>query len=133
MEEVAVMTSPQAALEENKSEKAEDPKEQEENPENKDKKTMQLEASPEVAIIEEDEPFVENTEPELTVAAPERKSTQPLQSSEANALEDLNQWIVHYCSSTGGLNGKNQFLRIKSGLLIRDSNLTHFIKGKFRV
>ena len=126
-EEIAVMTSPEIEPEKDKIEKIEDSNKQAKK-ENEDKKSPQPEAPTEVAIIEEDEPFVENTEPEPKVAASERKSTQPLESPETNALEDLNQWIMHHCSSAGGLNGKNQFARIQSGLLIRDSSLTYFIK-----
>jgi hypothetical protein len=110
-------------------EKIVDPKEQEESPENEDKETLQPKAPPEMTMIEEDEPFIENPATELKVApSASEKSTQQLQPQEANALADLNQWIMHHCSSAGGLNGKNQFARIQAGLLIRDSSLTHFIK-----
>lgn len=128
-EKITIINSSETEPEKNKIEKVEGSNEQEECQENKDQEVTQSKAPFEAAIPEEDEPFVENTasEPKLEPPASE-KLNQTHKSQAVNALADLNQWIMHHCSPAGGLNGKKQFLRIQSGLLIRDSSLTHFIK-----
>jgi hypothetical protein len=49
-------------------------------------------------------------------------------AEEANALADIQEWVLHHCSAAGKLNGKKQFIRIPSGLLIRESSLKTLIK-----
>ncbi len=49
-------------------------------------------------------------------------------AEEDNALADIQEWVLHHCSAAGKLNGKKQFVRIQSGLLIRESSLKTLIK-----
>ncbi len=58
----------------------------------------------------------------------ETASTLKPSAEEDNALADIQEWVLHHCSAAGKLNGKKQFVRIPSGLLIRESSLKTLIK-----
>lgn len=61
-------------------------------------------------------------------SASETASTLEPSAEEDNALADIQEWVLHHCSAAGKLNGKKQFVRIPSGLLIRESSLKLLIK-----
>lgn len=49
-------------------------------------------------------------------------------SKSEQALSDLNEWILTQCSICGTGHGEKWFVRIRSGILIRYSALSEFIK-----
>ena len=61
-------------------------------------------------------------------SASETASTLEPSAEEDNALADIQEWVLHHCTAAGKLNGKKQFVRIPSGLLIRESSLKLLIK-----
>lgn len=122
-EDIEVVSVAAENPEENTPEQPAEPPE--EQPENKDSVVVSVsEPAPPAEQPEDSDPLIEQNPPPEPSFPPESES----ESEAAHALDDLSQWILRHCSSAGKLNGKNHFLRIQSGLLIRETSLGNFIK-----